>query len=193
MLQRLNNFAPYVVMAVLGYLTYSSIWEEKAFKSDEKESSKSAEGLMSPRLVSATARASPADRDPFEVDWASYRDARPSGAAREPTSAPAGHAAATAPASQPASAPAAPDPEPPPIPGHFTGAIVNADLRLAIIGDRLYKVGMTVGGDDPKECWLVEAIDQHSVTVRFGKTVRTLLMPAEASSQPSAARKKETR
>lgn len=97
------------------------------------------------------------------------------GKVRTPTSAPA-TGAATKPASQPATAPVTKPAKVilPELPGPLAAVIIGEDVQLAVIGQSLYKVGMVIGGTDPKKCWVVESIHQDSVIIAFGQIRRTL-------------------
>jgi len=170
MLQRLDKFAPYIVMALLGYVTYSVVQEPDACANEGKKPPQITKRMLTPAPVTATANASPADRDPFEVAWASYRDP---GKSVEPASQPA-----TRPTSQPTTKPTtAPAPlGPPALASRLRGVYMGGDLRMAVIGDKLYKVGSLVGGADPKTCWRVVAIANDRVVLEFRKTRRVLKM-----------------
>jgi len=168
MLQRLDKFAPYIVLALLAYVTYGVVQEPDACANEGKKPPQITKRMLRPVPITATANASPAGRDPFEVAWASYRDP---GKHVERTPKPT-----TRPTSQPTTKPTtAPAPlRPPALVGRLRGVYVGGDLRMAVIGDKLYKVGSLVAGTDPKTCWRVVAISNDRVVLEFQKTRRVL-------------------
>lgn len=173
MLQRVDKLAPYALVLILGYMTYSMMESRGPSVAQAKQPPTISKSLLEPELITPKPHASPADRDPFEVEWDSYlksRKGRPR-RTKASTSRPATKAA-----SQPATAPATKPPEvkPPKLPGPLAAVIISEDVQLAVIGQSLYKPGMLIGGTDPKKCWVVESIRQGSVTVAFGKIRRTL-------------------
>ncbi len=173
MLQRLDKICPYAVFLIIGYLTYSALRQAGPRTAEAKPPPQITKRMLSPETITPVARASPTDRDPFEVDWASYRGAGPRRASSQPASAPA---------SQPATRPAKPVAERgPPLPaGRLVGVFVGEALRLAVIGERVYKEGSLVGGADPESCWRVETIEKDRVVLGFGKLRRVLTMPRGA-------------
>ncbi|HOF18185.1 MAG TPA: hypothetical protein PK082_04690 [Phycisphaerae bacterium] len=184
MLRKINKFAPYAALALLGYLTNSALEENGLQMAQGKDLPAITKQMVSPQLVTAQHHASPADRDPFEVSWASYHEPRLGRAATAPaktaTTVPA--EAEETPESQPASAPAIEELPPPPLPGRLTGVLLGDDFRTAIIEERLYKEGNLVAGDDPARCWTVEQIEQNYVILRFAKTYHTLRITNEDRS-----------
>lgn len=179
MLQRLDKFAPFIVLALLGYVTYSVVQEPNACAQEGKKPPQITKRMLTPVPITATANASPANRDPFEVAWASYRDP---GKYVEPTSKPT-----TRPASQPTTKPTtAPAPlGPPALAGRLRGVYVGGDLRMAVIGDKLYKVGSLVEGIDPMTCWRVVAISNERVVLQFQKTRRVLRIHTDGRAPAS--------
>jgi hypothetical protein len=172
MLPKLDKFAPYAILLLLGYLTYASTGAPGLRQAEGKDDVKITKHLLAPKLLHAVAHASPADRDPFEVDWASYRHV-------DPASRPAA-TTASAPASRPAVEPRAE--VVPEVPGPLVGVFIGDDVRLAVIGEKLYKPGAVVGGTNPDECWVVEDVQEDQVTLRFGKILRTLELPRQADN-----------
>lgn len=176
MLQRIDKIAPYALVLVLGYLTYSMMESGCPSTAHAKEPPSISKSLLNPELITPEAHASPADRDPFEVEWSSYlsRKRRPR-VTKTATSRPS-----TNPASQSATAPAAKPAEikPPELPGLLAAVIIGEDVQLAVIGQSLYKPGMLIGGTDPKKCWVVESIRQGSVIIAFGRIRRILRLNA---------------
>jgi len=172
MLHRLDKAAPYALMAILGYLTYSTIQSPPKRMDGGKTPASIGSELLCPKLLKPCAHASPADRDPFEVNWNSYLQGRD------------GRQAATQPApdaggdEQPATTqPVTSRPVPaktPPGPGQLVGVIVTDGVRLAVIGDLVCRAGMPIGGKDPARCWVLESIGDRCVIIRFGDRKRTL-------------------
>lgn len=173
MLQRIDKIAPYALVLILGYMTYSMMESTGPSVAEAKQPPTISNSLLEPELITPKSHASPADRDPFEVEWSSYLRSRRgrSGRAKASTSQPATKAA-----SQPAKALATKPPEvkPPKFPGLLAAVIIGEDVQLAVIGQSLYKPGMLIGGTDPKKCWVVESIRQGSVIIAFGQIRRTL-------------------
>jgi len=171
-LQRVDKIAPYALVLILGYLTYSMMESGGPSVAQAKRPPIISKSLLKPELITPKPHASPADRDPFEVEWSSYlsRKKRPRGI-RIATSRPS-----TNPASKPATAPANKPVEikPPELPGPLAAVIIGENVQLAVIGQSLYKPGMLIGGTDPKKCWVVESIRQGSVIIAFGPIRRTL-------------------
>lgn len=174
MLRRLDKFAPLLAMAVIGYLTYTVLDEAQSSEPGGKEPPQVTKAMLNVRFVPAEAHASPADRDPFEVAWSSYRTRREAGRRGEsPTSRPTTGPTATAPAD--AAKTLAQGPE---LPGELEGVFIGEELRLAVIGEKLYKPGALVGGTDPAACWQVDTVEEDHVILRFGDQTRTLKLVA---------------
>ncbi len=170
MLQKVDKIAPYALVLILGYMTYSMMESGGPAMAYAKEPPTIAKSLLEPKLITPEAHASPADRDPFEVEWSSYLKSR------KPRRTKASTRPATKPASERATK-AATKPvviRPPKVPGPLAAVVIGDDVQLAVIGQWLYKPGMLIGGTDPEKCWVVESIRQGSVTIAFGKIRRTL-------------------
>jgi hypothetical protein len=181
MVSRLDKLAPYLAMLLFGYLAYSTTTERSLRAAGGKQAPVVGKTLLEPTLREPEAGASPVGRDPFEVEWSSYRGrapAAPKPPASQPTSRPATRPA-TAPASQPL------DREPPTLPKRFTAVITANRFQMAIIDDFLYKPGMLIGGDDPQRCWRVETIERSRVTLRFGDLRRTLTISEDRGASPA--------
>jgi len=181
MLRRLDKLAPVALVLMLGYLTYTTVVQGHSGLTEQRRLPKITEEMLNPVFVEATDHASPVDRDPFEVGWASYLQyAGPRHATSQP--------ATTQPATQPATRPAAPpatrpaEAPPPALPGRLSGVFLGQDLRIAVIGQRIYKVGSIIGGDDPRRCWRIEAIEPDHVIIRFGGVRRVLRITSDSSA-----------
>lgn len=174
MLQRVDKIAPYALVLILGYLTHSMMESGGPSVAQAKHPPTISKSLLDPELITPKSHASPADRDPFEVEWSSYLTfkKRRSQRIRTSTSRPA-----TNPASQPATKLA--EIKPPEHPGLLAAVIIGEDVQLAVIGQSLYKPGMLIGGTDPKKCWVVESIRQGSVIIAFGRIRRILRLHSD--------------
>ena len=181
MLQRLDKLSPIAVMLVLGYLTYSGTQDRTPRAAVGKPPPQLTKRMLSPRLIEPEPHASPTDRDPFEVAWSSYLGSAPASASQP----------APAPATRPAPASAPIEVSPPPVPGRLVGVFVGEGIRLAVIGERVYKEGAPVGGDDPETCWRIESIDKNGAVLRFGRFQKVLRMPAgeKSGARPGRGRK----
>ena len=181
MLSKFHKFAPFLLVGLLGYLGYSVTESTGPRKAQGKDAAAITRDMLKPGLVPIQAHASPADRDPFEVEWASYQ----AGTGRGLVARPEANARV---ASQPASAPSVPVPATapavgqPPMPGPVGGIFVAEEFRITVIGDKLYKPGDLVGGDDPSRCWLLESVQRDHIVLRFGETTIELRMPAGSES-----------
>ncbi len=173
MLQKIDKLAPYAALALLGYLTYSSLETRLPRLAQGRESPTISPKLLDPPPVVVTDRASPAGRDPFEVSWASYLN-RPTRTKPTPK---------TAPASRPAPVPT--DHPLPPLPGNLVGIFASDGPTLAVIGDQIYKTGSVTGNGDPEINWTVESIVQDSVTLRFGDQTTVLRMRSDSPEKPA--------
>lgn len=163
-------------MLTLGYLTYTTANQKESRLSEGKAPPTITDRMLNPGLIEPKDRASPAGRDPFEVASASYLNQPASRkATSQPASAPATKPAAAT-ATQPAQQP------PPPLTEKLTGVFFGPEYRLAMIGEKLCKVGSTIGGDDPRKCWRVESIEENAVVVGFGKVRRVLRIASRTTS-----------
>lgn len=178
MLQRVDKLAPYALMLILGYLTYSTIESRAPMMAQGKEPPSIGKKLLNPELITPQSHASPADRDPFEVTWDSYLERGTKGL--KPTQS----APETNVPENPTSKPVITGP--PKMPGRLVSVIVSDDLRLAVIGDSLYHAGMLIGGMNPKRCWTLESIGDGCVTIAFGDLRRTLRLHSGQTGAPRA-------
>jgi len=173
MLAKLNKLAPYAALALLGYLTYTTLEERLPRVAQGQHSPTISKKLLNPVPVAGADRASPAGRDPFEVSWASYL--------KQPKKA-AASAPASRPATQPVVSPAVPAPRgeqdkpAPPLPGDLVGVFASDGLTLAVIGDQIYKAGSVTGNGDPETNWVVQEVRNDSVVLRYGSQTAVLQM-----------------
>jgi hypothetical protein len=172
MLQRLDKSWPYILTLLLGYMTYTAMDQGNVGLAKGKLLPGISESMLKPKLIEPKGHASPADRDPFEVEWASYLD----------------HSEDPGPTSQPVSTSTAPAASsPPPLAARLLAVFCRRDLRVAVIGEEVCKVGSTIGGNDPNTCWQVVAIGKDAVVVKFGKVQRVLRIarPPVPTSMPA--------
>lgn len=177
MFQKLNKLAPYAALALLGYLTYTTLESHLPRAAHGREGPSISKKLLNPIPVAGADRASPAGRDPFEVSWASYL--------KQPKKTPAS-APASRPATQPALSPAVQDKPAPPLPGDLVGVFVSDGLTLAVIGDQIHKAGSVTGNGDLETNWVVEEVRNDSVVLRYGNQTAELQM--RSSSEANKAR-----
>lgn len=170
MLQRLDKFAPWVLVLMMGYLTYTTVEDTgSGLIAGEAGPKKTRAEVLTSALIDPTAHAGPVDRDPFEVSWSSYlKDA----GSRQSTSQPATTQPATQPAVKVTTRPV--DIPPPPLPKKLSGVFLGRGLRIAVIDQQIYRVGSTIYGNDPGRCWQIEAIENTHVVLRFGDIRRDL-------------------
>jgi len=70
--KNVDKIAPFLAVAVLGYLTYGIVDVGAGPPPPKKDVPAITKAMLRPELVVAQNHASPAGRDPFEVAWASY-------------------------------------------------------------------------------------------------------------------------
>jgi hypothetical protein len=183
MLKRIDKFAPFLALALLGYLGYSANELQTVNPAQGKDPPVVTKEMLHPKLVEPEDHASPAKRDPFDVAWASYLQAdvgipatQPSD--RRPTTS---SAPTTGPAT--ASAPALPA-----LPaGRISGVILGSDAQFLSVEGKIYKTGQALRSDDAAGAWIVEEINADSVVLRFGQERRTLKMQPmeETATRPA--------
>jgi hypothetical protein len=72
MLDKAGQIAPYLAVAVLGYLAYTVMEAAALPPPPGKDAPGLTKRMLHPELVTPKGHASPAGRDPFEVAWARY-------------------------------------------------------------------------------------------------------------------------
>lgn len=183
MLEKIDKVAPYLVLALLGYLCHSVMSSGAMSKAQGKDEPLITEKMLRPDLLAPEPRASPINRDPFEVRWASYRDGSGLGSSETP-----GDQSATA-----TTSPYTPESDegPPPLPSGLKGLLLGDEGQYVVVGDRICRPGDLVSGDDPRRSWVVERVDVDGVVLRFGDTLRKIELtstdkaPAPSTSAPS--------
>lgn len=173
MLDKIDKIAPYAAVALLGYLCHTTMVSASPRAAQGKDGALISKEMLKPELVVTEPHASPVNRDPFEVRWASYREGdlfAPGGDTGE--ASPGGDAAAYA----------VDDGDgPPPLPHGLTAVLRGDSGQYVVVGDRLCTPGDPVAGNDPRRSWVVERVDADGVVLRFGNIRRKVaLTPAEA-------------
>ena len=185
MLQKVDKFAPFVVMLIFLYLTYNSTTDSGKDALGKKNLPKITKRMLNPEFLTPTTRSSPADRDPFEVSWASYISGTGVyGATTKPSEV------TTAPATKPAKTPPSTQPivsKPPPLPRRPDAIFIGENYSMVVIGEKIYKKGSLIGGKDPRRCWLLEEIQRDGITIRFGKIRRILKISFDKKSTNEAS------
>ncbi len=72
MLRKLDKVAPYLVLALLGYLGYCANEVSTVKPAAAKEAPVITRNMLHPVLITPSSHASPVDRDPFDVEWSRY-------------------------------------------------------------------------------------------------------------------------
>lgn len=158
MLEMIDKISVWIAVVILGYLAYTTIEQTGLAIDSEKELPAITKEMISPRLIKPSDHASPAGRDPFDVDWATYFD----------ISQITGDTGATAQTTA----------------GQHNGLPFSKRLmgiltagngqNAALIEGKVYQVGSLIDGTDPSTCWKVKAIKKNKVIVTHGEISRTL-------------------
>jgi hypothetical protein len=184
MLKRIDKFAPFLALALLGYLGYSANELQTVKPAQGKDPPTVTREMLHPKLVQSEDHASPAGRDPFDVAWASYL---PGVEADISATQPSERQPATCSAPAAASATTASAPALPALPtGRISGVILGSDAQFLIVEGKIYKTGQALRGDDPARAWVIEQINSDNVVLSFGQERRTLKMqPMEETTRPA--------
>lgn len=176
MLEKIDKIAPYLALLVLGYLCHSVMSSGAAARAQAKDAPLITAQILHPELVALEARVSPANRDPFDVRWASYRDG--SGLGRNP--------ATPGEPESPTTSPASPDSEEalPPLPTGLKGLLLADDVQFVVVGDKICRPGDPVSGDDPSRSWVVERVDVDGVMLKFGNVHRKIELITDKTHPP---------
>ena len=149
MLKILNRFATFIVIGIIGYFTYSSLNEPSsslAGGGGGKEMPVITKKMLNPVFLEPQEHASPADRDPFNVDWDRYFDLS--------ASAEVGKLAAGS----------VSDGNNVHFPDELMGILTGADGQsLALIGSEVYGVGSLVRQSGSDRLWQISSIEDESV------------------------------
>jgi len=157
MLERLDKISIYMAVALLGYLGYSALEQRQGLANERKETSTIAKAMLHPKLIEPTANASPADRDPFLIQWDAYSaDARhpgQSGLAEGKAGDPAGTERAS----------------------KLTGVLASPDGRnVAVIDGKAYEAGSLVANGVSGAGWRIAEIGQDRVVLEQDGVTRVL-------------------
>ncbi|MCJ7543855.1 MAG: hypothetical protein MUP47_04695 [Phycisphaerae bacterium] len=187
MLEKLDKIAPFLVLALLGYLCHSVMPSEAVSKAQGKDDPPISEQMLHPELLTPEPYASPVNRDPFDVRWASYREGSTTPGAPSETAPPE-----ESPTSGPSGEVWDPEAAPPPLPTGLKGLLLADDVQFVVVGDKICKPGDLVSGNDPRRSWVVERVEVDGVVLRFGdvrrkveliKTDKTEATPTSAPSE----------
>ncbi len=187
MLEKIDKIAPYAVVALLGYLCHSVMSPGMPSKAKAKDGPLITEEMLRPKLLVPEAHASPVNRDPFDVRWASYREeAYFTPGSQMPMPQDFTDSATSAPAY-------ALDGEegPPPLPTGLKGLLLGDTAQFVVVGDRICQPGDAIPGPHPSRSWIVERVEVDGVVLRFGNVYRkvqlssTERLSAMATSAPS--------
>jgi len=153
MLKILNKFAAFIAIGIIGYLTYSSLNEPASSMAGEsKELPVITKKMLNPVFLEPQQHASPADRDPFDVNWDRYFKDSDSNEMGKLVSGPAGGPVS--------------DSNNVRFPDELMGILTGADGQgLALIGSEVYGVGSSVKQSGSDRLWQVSAIEDESVTL----------------------------
>ena len=158
MLEILDKFSVYIAAAILGYLVYSTL-ERPGFSIEtEKELPVITKQMLNPELIDPNNNASPAGRDPFEVEWATYYDITEFTGITETTDE------------------IISGQDYKPVFDKMLMGIIsgNNGRNVALIDGEVYEVGSLIDGTDPNKCWMIDAIKKDEVIVRLGRHSETL-------------------
>jgi len=186
-LNKIDKVAPYLALALLGYLCHTAVSPGAAPKAVSKESPSINEQVLHPVLLVPEAHASPVNRDPFEVRWASYRE---EGLLPSRAQAPADGSATPAPA-YPL------DEEeggPPPLPSGLKGLLLGNKAQFVVVGDKICQPGDTLPSPYPGRAWVIERVEVDGVVLRYGDIVRKvqLITTEPPGPAPTSAPSEDT-
>jgi len=158
MLEKLDKVSLYIAVVIIGYLTYT-ITEKSGFGIEAEEKlPEITKKMLQPEIIEPNDNASPAGRDPFDVEWATYFDFTDfTGEINLAEDLPFEQENVQ------------------PFTKRLMGILTAGDGKnAALIEGKVYETGSLIDGDDPKYCWKVEAINRDEVIVKFGNHSQTL-------------------
>jgi hypothetical protein len=158
MLEMLDKFSVYIAIGILGYLTYTT-FEKTGLNIDvDKELPVITKKMLKPELIEPKNHASPAERDPFEVDWATYFDISEMTGIINSTDETIIEQRNVKPFEK-----------------RLMAILTAGDGGgAALIEGKVYEVGSLIDGTDPKTCWKVDEIKKDEVIVTLGQISNTL-------------------
>lgn len=167
MLDYLDKFSVYIVIGIVGYLSYSQMDHAAVLAMEQKPASQITRESLCPVLLDPVEHSSPVDRDPFSVYWNSYADKsilEKMAAQFDPASEKTGQL---------------------PLQGEKLLAILDdGGEAVALIGDQLYTEGAFVGQSN----WRIESISGERV-VFYNASDRYVLTFAGYDGDDSQPRK----
>lgn len=161
MLKILDKFALFIVIGVVGYLTYSSLSEPASSPAGGgKEVPVITKKMLNPVFIEPQDRASPVSRDPFNLEGDRYSGLSASAEVKESAS---GTAA---------------DGNNVHFPDELMGILTGADgQRLVLIGGEVYGVGSLVKRSDSDRLWRVSSIESESAILTCNGLRTVLKIP----------------
>jgi hypothetical protein len=165
MLKILSRFAAFVVIGIVGYLTYSSLSEPaSSLAGVGKEIPAVTKKMLNPVFLEPQEHASPADRDPFDASWDRYFDLSASDEVKKISSG------------------SVSDGNNVHFPDELMGILTGADgQRLALIGSEVYGVGSLVKQSGSDRSWQISSIEDESVILTCNE-LRTVLKISDVYS-----------
>jgi len=122
-------------MLIFLYLTYNSTTDSGKDALGKKNLPKITKRMLNPEFLTPTTRSSPADRDPFEVSWASYISGTgvygATTKSSEVTTAPTTKPVKTPPSTQPIVS------KPPPLPRRPDAIFIGENYSMVVIGEKI--------------------------------------------------------
>jgi hypothetical protein len=153
MLEKLDKVSLYIAVAIIGYLTYSITEKSSLGIEAEEKLPQITKKMLYPELIDPNNDASPVDRDPFDVEWATYFDfSEFTGQDDLLKELPFDQDNA------------------PPFTKRLMGILTTGNGQNAVlIEGKVYETGSLIDGDNPKYCWEIESIHKNEVVIKFGK------------------------
>ncbi len=145
MLDKLNKFASFIAIGVIGYLTYSALSEPSSnlIEQKSKDPVEITKKMLSPVLIQPQADTSWINRDPFETGKENYTG---SSQYVDVNSSLVDEAKSS---------------------GELMGILTDDDGHaLAFIGGKIYSAGSQVQLPDSPELWQIDSIEDESVLLR---------------------------
>jgi hypothetical protein len=161
MIKILSRFAVFMVIGIIGYLTYTSLkGSALSMAAEGKELPVITKKMISPVYVEPEKRASPVDRDPFSVGWDRYVALSASDGNENIADAPVGDVNNVR------------------FPDELMGILTGADgQKLALIGSEVCGIGSLVKQTDSNRLWQVSSIGDESVVLTCNGSRAVLKIP----------------
>lgn len=157
MLEKLDKISLYLAMVIMGYLGYKMTVQGAESIVPEEKMPVITKRMLEPEFLEPRDSSSPASRDPFYVEWASYFD----------FSELTGNFSETQEMSPNQSVPV------------FTKrlmAVLTAwdGQNAALIDGKVYETGSLIDGNEPEKCWRIETIRKNEVVIEFNQNKQVL-------------------